>query len=1119
MTTNNLANDSSFIEHKQHSVVHDGFVNELLHSAAYSFVQSPVEGAAQLFDHTAGKAIHSNLYKNCKDAIVSAPKQAAFASPEWHGQALGSAIGILPWFAATKGALKSIAAKSPLSTSILAADEAALNSSFFSRNTANLALEGGVSGAAFAGVFKPVDYKGSESNFWSAKAASMATDFATFATLNASSLAISKSITSAAAPLMERSNLAAKTIPYVSMFAAGAGSGIPAAAVEMTTGAVLSNGNTNFGSRDFLQNAYSYAFIGGALSGLQMRSIKDHSIDTTNYRTNKTAEEKTANPQEQNANPMEQAESAAPTKTHYTAEEPQQTTFGVYETKGIKEYFKSIGFSKDGKTIDTMHLHEMVPVANVHMKLADMSPVFIIEEGTLHNIDFNRNGSVKPKQFWDYHFAIPTAEVSKVFDKLPNSTEFKEAVRGKIVGTLPEAFKTAGIDQESGLKALNSLARALRNLDGALPPQKKIGLGAIQIDLPEFEIKAGEGKIKVTKAGIGEVAHVYKLKVGDESFAFKVPSDAMRQDVHGVAAETAAFAFLNKHKISDLVEFYAANPNAEGWMLTEFVEKPKQREGTPLKEILDRYGLTLGDDWSANRGPGNVVWDIGGIEPKEVNSPSTLPELEKLLNTPEGKMIAGRKLGNFTDQSTLKEALLMVLNWDKNAGQVPRTAVRLLKNSDDISEVLSRSLRSSGSAGRAAFELDRLSETPLISKLFYEAITKKESRLEAAKMIDRLPKSDRFEAFKQAIIYPEARAMAARSIESLPSNNRKAAIEMLQSDPGARYVMLETRLMKGNHFEDKQNALEQYFDQYGLKTGKRTNVQEKTPDFKAMYPDDEIAQIIVAEIWPQLTLEQKKMTPSSLKKLQSSWALLEPEQWKTLNESEISEFISACKNFEFEGDAIYDHPDLRKYLASIDTPSDHSIEAWMSLPRKFKQLPPADLSDIIDLWPHTDLNNLSHMPMHDVVKMARILKSVENTSIKSQIIEDANLRDAILRHPEEFSALPKDRLLVLVGLWHQISEKDKSRSLKELAEISLVRKYDQLIKELGIKESAMIYFSKFNSAESFFNALLQIQQRNQMLSGGLPNKIIADKVNALARQKLKNEDLNPYKIEIEAQVE
>jgi len=123
------------------------------------------------------------------------------------------------------------------------------------------------------------------------------------------------------------------------------------------------------------------------------------------------------------------------------------------------------------------------------------------------------------------------------------------------------------------------------------------------------------------------------------------------------------------------------------------------------------------------------------------------------------------------------------------SGQVARTAAKNLTSPGDLRDVLSQALETKGAAGRAAFELDRLANTPYISDLFYKALHNPESRLEAAKMIDQLPTAERAQAFDAEFAYPEARAMAARSLPSLPAGEASARYAEALKYPGASYVI------------------------------------------------------------------------------------------------------------------------------------------------------------------------------------------------------------------------------------------------------------------------------------------------------------------------------------------
>ena len=189
-------------------------------------------------------------------------------------------------------------------------------------------------------------------------------------------------------------------------------------------------------------------------------------------------------------------------------------------------------------------------------------------------------------------------------------------------------------------------------------------------------------------------------------------------------------------------------------MLTEYADRPVLRSGRPVAKILADQGLILGDDWSANRGPGNVAWDLGGIEPKKSTKPTSLEQLQEVLQTTNGKMIAGRNLDRISD-AEIKAALLLCLDTPSVGGQVARTAARRLDGSD-LAEVLDKALATPGAAGRAAFELDRLARSEYITPLFYKALLSPEARVEAVKQIDKLPREERKAAFDAAFVYPDA---------------------------------------------------------------------------------------------------------------------------------------------------------------------------------------------------------------------------------------------------------------------------------------------------------------------------------------------------------------------------
>ncbi|MDQ5936995.1 MAG: hypothetical protein QG574_4335 [Cyanobacteriota bacterium erpe_2018_sw_21hr_WHONDRS-SW48-000092_B_bin.40] len=385
---------------------------------------------------------------------------------------------------------------------------------------------------------------------------------------------------------------------------------------------------------------------------------------------------------------------------------------------------------------------------------------------------------------------VPIAQLAAEMKTFPDAHSFKQQLGNRAVGTLPVELVNGGLPQAAVFKKLDDLAIMLRSVDCNLPSVKKQGLGATDLGLPEFKVQLGDTTVGVKRVGVGETASVYRLTADGKDFAFKVVHDPARIDVHGSYSEAGAFTFLSKYPIRDLVKFHASNPGSSGgWLLNDFVTKPVNQTGLELREVLAKNKLVLGDDWSANRGPGGIVWDVGGIEPVSVVPPKSLAEFRDLLNSSQDRMIAGRKMSSI-DNAQVKDALMLALDYPQVSGQVPRSAARLLHDKNELADVLRKALNTPGAAGRAAFELDYLKGTAHIKELYYEALKNPESRIEAAKQIDRLAPQDRKQAIDAAFKYPESRAMAARAIASLPEGPDKTkAMQMAEQDMSARIAL------------------------------------------------------------------------------------------------------------------------------------------------------------------------------------------------------------------------------------------------------------------------------------------------------------------------------------------
>ncbi len=410
---------------------------------------------------------------------------------------------------------------------------------------------------------------------------------------------------------------------------------------------------------------------------------------------------------------------------------------------------------------------------------------------------------------------VPLSQMVRELKGFPDAHTFKKQLGGRSLGTLPPELSSTGLTQAEAFSKLDALARMLRSVDCNLPSVKKQGLGAVDLALPEFKIQLGETAVGVKKIGMGETATVYRLSADGKDFAFKVVHDPARIDVHGSHSEAGALTFLSQYQIRDLNRFHASNPGGSGgWVLNDFVTKPVIQPGVELKTILKQNGLQLGDDWSANRGPGGIIWDVGGIEPISVGYPKTLHAFRDLLNSEQGRMIAGRRM-NMIEPTEAKEALLLALAYPEVSGQVPRSAARILHDKGELAEVLHKALKTPGAAGRAAFELDYLKGTPHIRDLYYEALKNPESRIEAAKQIDQLAPQDRMQAFEAAFKYPECRPMAARAVASLPNaTDRAAARQMAEKDSGAQIALALQDAWKGLEHRLSNNYISDWLVKY-----------------------------------------------------------------------------------------------------------------------------------------------------------------------------------------------------------------------------------------------------------------------------------------------------------------
>lgn len=111
--------------------------------------------------------------------------------------------------------------------------------------------------------------------------------------------------------------------------------------------------------------------------------------------------------------------------------------------------------------------------------------------------------------------------------------------------------------------------------------------------------------LRVLYRSQGEDGLVYRLKIGGQTYAFKIfkeGSDPYEEVANGV--------YLTARRTRDVSRFYMANP-VKGWMLTEYIDKNTKladRSGRTMEE----QGFESDDDSHAPNRINGILVDYGG---------------------------------------------------------------------------------------------------------------------------------------------------------------------------------------------------------------------------------------------------------------------------------------------------------------------------------------------------------------------------------------------------------------------------------------------------------------------------------------------------------------------------
>ena len=226
------------------------FAGELLRSFAYSALQSPVSGVAQLCDRASADAGSLVGVKGTKllpnVQFMSAPKEAAFGSSTWHAQQLGSAGGL-----ACDLILVSLAARKVMPAGQIGSLTEAQLAEHSRRQIYKTAMTGVVLGGVFTPV-KPGD------DFWQARGRSAVVQGLTFGILAASSQGLKS-----AGQMLDKSGRVGGSVLRNEIFC-NIAAGVPAGLVHAQSESLLS-GKGLAGLNETGKSIYAFSTVGGFL--------------------------------------------------------------------------------------------------------------------------------------------------------------------------------------------------------------------------------------------------------------------------------------------------------------------------------------------------------------------------------------------------------------------------------------------------------------------------------------------------------------------------------------------------------------------------------------------------------------------------------------------------------------------------------------------------------------------------------------------------------------------------------------------------------------------------------------------------------------------------------------
>ncbi len=233
-----------------------GLATELLQSAAYAGIESPVRAIAQWGGAKADSAVQNGF----RSIGVEAPTHAEFGSGRWYAQQLGSAVGMMVPFLALRATVGGAANK--------LLGEAAANQSMLQFASREAALSG-TTGLIYGSLFTPLnDANLGTFDFVKEKGKTGLAQGAAFAMLGFSSPYLGMGLSKAASAI-EQSGLNTMVSSPVaatlrSEVLAGVASGVPAGFVSAEAAAIKEGRLAN--AQEIKESMASMAFVGGTFA-------------------------------------------------------------------------------------------------------------------------------------------------------------------------------------------------------------------------------------------------------------------------------------------------------------------------------------------------------------------------------------------------------------------------------------------------------------------------------------------------------------------------------------------------------------------------------------------------------------------------------------------------------------------------------------------------------------------------------------------------------------------------------------------------------------------------------------------------------------------------------------